>query len=154
MNETSELHTDQPGKKRQSADYWQSHIREKENSGLSQKEYCRRHGINYNAFQYWKQKLCKLKSKSSLTFVQVRNEGGAGAGAGVGVRAGLNVKSSFINSSCPQLPPSCAIRIWAGGYCIEVGNNFSAACLVELIRTLEALGKLGNLGNLSSLGSI
>jgi hypothetical protein len=148
MSEISELHTDQPGKKRLSADYWQAHFREKENSGLSQMEYCRRHGINYDAFQYWKQKLCKPKSKSSLTFVQVRNEGGAGAGAE------LNVKSSFINSGCPQLPPPCAIRIWAGGYCIEVGNNFSGACLVELIRTLEALGNLGKLGNLGSLGSI
>ncbi|MDQ1254921.1 MAG: hypothetical protein QG646_4191 [Euryarchaeota archaeon] len=148
MSEISEIHTDQPGKKtRLSADYWQAHFREKENSGLSQQEYCRRHGIKYDAFQYWKQKLCKPKSGSSMTFVQVRNEAGDGA------VAGLNFKSSVIDPGCPQLPPPpppppCAIRFWAGGYCIEVGNNFSAACLVELIRTLEALSNLGKLGGI------
>lgn len=140
MSEISEHYTDtdQPGKKRQSADYWQSHFREKESSGLSQMEYCRHHGIKYDAFQYWKQKLCKPNSKQSLTFVQVRNEDGGVAGAG------LNIKSSFINSSCPQLPSPCAIRFWAGGYCIEVSKNFSASCLVELIRTLEGMGTLSN----------
>jgi len=147
MSEISELHTDQPVKKtRLSAAYWQSHFREKENSGLSQMEYCRRHGIKYDTFQYWKQKLWhgwrKPKSESSLTFVQVRNESGDGA------VAGLNFKSSIINPSCPQLPPPLSIRFWAGGYCIEVGNNFSAACLVELIRTLEALSNLGKLGSI------
>ncbi|MCX6584615.1 MAG: hypothetical protein NT166_30965 [Candidatus Aminicenantes bacterium] len=142
MSEISELHNDQPGKKRLSVDYWQSHFREKENSGLSQTEYCQRHGIKYDAFQYWKQKLCKPKSESSLTFVQVRNEAGDGA------VAGLNFKSSIINPSCPQLPPPWSIRFWAGGYCIEVSNNFSAACLVELIRTLEALSNLGKLGSI------
>ncbi len=145
MSEISEHHTDtdtdQAVKKRQSADYWQSHFREKENSGLSQIEYCRHHGIKYDAFQYWKQKLCKPNAKSSLTFVQVRNE----------VEGGLNVKSSFINSSCPQLPSPCAIRFWAGGYCIEVSKNFSAACLVELIRTLEGMGTLGNIGSPRSI---
>jgi len=65
MSEIIEHHTDsdQPGKKRHSADYWQSHFREKENSGLSQMEYCRHHGIKYDTYQYWKQKLCKPKSK-------------------------------------------------------------------------------------------
>lgn len=143
MSEISELPTDQPGKKtRLSAAYWQTHFREKENSGLSQMEYCRCHGIKYDTFQYWKQKLCKPKSESNLTFVQVRNEGGDGA------VAGSNFKCSIIDQSCPQLPPPCAIRFWAGGYCIEVGNNFSAACLVELIGTLEALSNLGKLGSI------
>jgi hypothetical protein len=144
MSEIREVHNDQPGENRLPPDYWHSHFRDKENSGLSQAEYCRRHGIKYNAFQYWKQKVCKPKSSSSLTFVQVRE----GSVELERVGAELNFKSPIIHPSCAQLPPPCPIRFWAGGYCIEVGNNFSAACLVELIRTVESLGNLGSLGSI------
>ena len=58
MSEISEIHNDQSGEKRLSADYWNSHFRDKENSKLNQAEYFRRHG-KYDTFPYWKQKLYK-----------------------------------------------------------------------------------------------
>jgi hypothetical protein len=152
MSEIREVHNDQPGENRLFPGYWPAHFRDKKNSGLSQAEYCRRHGIKYNAFQYWKQKVCKPKSSSSMTFVQVRD--GAAAVELDSAGTELNFKSPLIQPSCPQLPPPYPIKFWVGGFCIEVGNNFSPTCLVELIRTLVTLGKVGKVGKVGPSGPL
>lgn len=36
---------------------WKAHIKACSRSGLSRKEYCRRHSLSYHAFYYWKKKL-------------------------------------------------------------------------------------------------
>ncbi|MFO7884184.1 MAG: IS66 family insertion sequence element accessory protein TnpA [Thermodesulfobacteriota bacterium] len=36
---------------------WKAHIKACSQSGLTRKEYCRRHSLSYHAFYYWKKKL-------------------------------------------------------------------------------------------------
>ncbi|HHD63892.1 MAG TPA: hypothetical protein ENK96_05930 [Desulfobulbaceae bacterium] len=47
------------GKKDSKQVFWKAHISAMDRSGLSLAEYCRRHGLSYNAFRYWRRKLGK-----------------------------------------------------------------------------------------------
>lgn len=38
-------------------EYWKSHIKAYQKSGLKQREYCRRHEISYWSFNSWKRRL-------------------------------------------------------------------------------------------------
>lgn len=61
-------------------DYWEKHIVQWEETGLSQSDYRAKHGLNQHVFSYWKKKLRpkeKLKSKrvpTSLVPVTIQPE--------------------------------------------------------------------------------
>lgn len=44
--------------------FWQKHIKGFESSGLSGAGYCRKEGINWDRFNYWKKSLSLRKSNS------------------------------------------------------------------------------------------
>ncbi|MFZ3067416.1 MAG: hypothetical protein WA253_04635 [Gammaproteobacteria bacterium] len=53
--------------------HWQIHIKQWEESGLSQKAYCTQSGINLNSFTYWRGKLLSsTEQKSKAEFVRIK----------------------------------------------------------------------------------
>ena len=46
--------------------FWQAHVRALGGSGLSRREYCRRHQLSYHALTYWVRKLRPAGPRSSL----------------------------------------------------------------------------------------
>lgn len=51
--------------------FWQSHIKQWVDSGLSQVSYCRQNGLRSNRFTYWKCKFKKERGMSELVPVQL-----------------------------------------------------------------------------------
>jgi hypothetical protein len=51
-------------------DFWKEQIEHWQQSGLSQTEYCRRHGLKRHRLAYWKKRF--LKAASDVSFVPVR----------------------------------------------------------------------------------
>ena len=49
---------------------WSDHIQAQSKSGLSQKAYCRQHGLKSNQFWYWKQKLVSAPDKTESEYRQ------------------------------------------------------------------------------------
>ncbi len=95
--------------------YWQSHISAWKQSGISQADFCRRHGLNIKIFGYWKRKLCSRPE--GVSFVPVA------------------IKPSHISS----VKSGALLRLIAGnGFSIEVGDGFNAATLRQLLDTIGA----------------
>lgn len=46
--------------------FWQAHVRALGGSGLSRREYCRRHHLSYHALTYWVRKLRPASPSASL----------------------------------------------------------------------------------------
>jgi hypothetical protein len=74
-------------KKTSRAAYWQKHISQWSESGLTQAEYCRRNKISAAVFHWWKRQLRKKSkaqkdSSTSMQFVEVHGVPSAHAGCG------------------------------------------------------------------------
>ena len=52
--------------------YWQPHISAWKQSGISQADFCRRHGLNIKIFGYWKRKLCSRPDGVSFVPVAIK----------------------------------------------------------------------------------
>jgi len=96
--------------------YWTSHIKAYDNSGLSMAEYCRRQGLSYHAFRYWKKKQENSPSVPVVPFVEIGR-----------------IK-----------PQSCTTKFCLkinlpGRYSIDVGDGFSSSTLARVISVLEEL---------------
>lgn len=48
------------------ARFWRAHVRALGGSGLSRREYCRRHHLSYHALTYWVRKLRPAGTRTSL----------------------------------------------------------------------------------------
>ena len=96
--------------------YWQPHISAWKQSGISQADFCRRHGLNIKIFGYWKRKLCR-RPDDGVSFVPV------------------TIKPSHISS----VKSGALLRLIAGnGLSIEIGDGFNPATLRLL---LDAIGQ-------------
>jgi hypothetical protein len=51
------MKTKQAIRRRESPEFWERHVRERETSGLSQSRYCQVNDLGIKSFQYWKRKL-------------------------------------------------------------------------------------------------
>ncbi len=94
--------------------FWQDHVKEWEQSGTSQADYCRRQDLNIKLFGYWKRKLCK-KPAAGLTFVPV------------------SIKPSQTTAVKPAATLRLVIR---GGSCIEIGDGFNQDTLRRVLDTV------------------
>lgn len=47
--------------------FWQAHVRALGGSGLSRREYCRRHHLSYHALTYWVRKLRPASPRAPLS---------------------------------------------------------------------------------------
>ncbi len=92
---------------------YQSHINAWKQSGISQSDFCRQHGLNIKIFGYWKRKLCSRPE--GVSFVPVA------------------IKPSHPAS----MKSGSSLRIVTGnGLSIEVGDGFNPATLRQLLDTI------------------
>ena len=95
--------------------YWQPHIKAWEESGISQADFCRQHGLNIKLFGYWKRKL--VRKSAGVSFVPV------------------SIKPSHTAS----MKSGSSLRlVTCKGLSIEVGDGFNPATLRML---LDAIGQ-------------
>jgi transposase len=96
---------------------WDKHILGWEESGITQTEYCRIHGLNAGQFTYWKSRLRRKSDNTSLVAVQI-NPDMFPAGAAGRSSLRLNLEN---------------------GLQIEIENDFDPSLLTVLIRTVRTL---------------
>lgn len=87
---------------------WERHMKAYESSGLSKKEYCKKHKLNFHTFDYWRSNLRKREKKEG--FVRV-------------------VRSS---------PGSSRVEIELGDMLIRVPEDFSEASLKTVLEVARA----------------
>jgi len=107
------------GKKDSKQVFWKAHISAMDKSRLSLAEYCRRHGLSYHAFRYWRRKL----------------------GKGVGTPVSLvPVPGEILQRDHHHTCNAADLRLkLKGRFTIEIGDGFSPVTLTRLVSTLEAL---------------
>ena len=99
-------------------EFWQNHISSCENSGLTQKEYCRKNGLAIQTSGYWKRKIRNkgfVSEKPRFYPLAVKQNGGE------------------------NIPGRILLSIQEGRFQIEIGENFNGTILKKLIVTLEQL---------------
>jgi hypothetical protein len=107
-------------KKTSRAAYWQKHISQRSESGLTQAEYCRRNKLSAAAFNWWKRHLRKRSktekdSSASMQFVEVHSVAPANVGRDETYEVGLS-----------------------RGRTIRVGRDFDSDVLKRLIAAVES----------------
>jgi len=103
--------------------FWKAHVRAHEKSGLSLAEYCRRQGLSYHAFRYWRKKLSRSSDDSKVALVEVGR---------FCVPGNRNIPAGSDSSS------DLRVRI-KGRYTVDVKDGFSASTLSRVITVLESL---------------
>lgn len=99
--------------------FWQKHIENSQNSGLSQTQYCLQNNLKANRFWYWKKRLIK-KDAQPLSLVQLQFP--------------KEALSSQVNNSFSKL------RLVVGNkFRIEVERDFDPVALQQLIQTVGRL---------------
>ena len=97
--------------------HWETRIRDWEQSGLRQTEYCRQNGLKIRNFGYWKRRL--NQSSTDVSFVS------------------LQVQSNIFQTACSS---AASLKVVLGrGQKIEVDKGFDPTTLKRLIYTLEGL---------------
>jgi hypothetical protein len=98
--------------------FWKKHIDAWRDGDLSQRQYCREHGLKYHRFIYWKEKFSATKAPSA----------------------------SLVEFSVPEMfrPPlhtqTSALKVAVGDtYKVEVDPGFDPATLKEILFTLGQL---------------
>jgi hypothetical protein len=97
--------------------YWQEHIERWRSSGMTQKDYCRKNGLKWSTFHYWRKRLQELSSPVSL--IQVALSPGRG---------------SRVGQDWPGL-----VLLIGDNYRVQVGDEFNPATLARLVQTLGHL---------------
>jgi hypothetical protein len=92
--------------------YWSEQIRLKRASGLSSAAYCREHGISYNKFYYWANKLTLAKPK----FTQL-----------------LPVKVNSGEMVSHSIDTKCTLKL-KGGHELKVHDQSVLPLLISLLR--------------------
>jgi hypothetical protein len=95
--------------------YWTEHIADWRASGLSQMDYCRKHGVSKSTFGLWKRKLAAAKNNTDAPVI-------------VPVSLG----------PIPEAPLSKPIRLSVGGYCLEIEAGFCKRTLRDLLSVLAS----------------
>ena len=52
------------------SDYWQQHFKDWQQSGLSQRDYCKQHNLTFSSFGYWRSRL-KANSTADSKLIPV-----------------------------------------------------------------------------------
>ena len=101
--------------------FWETHVNAWRRSWLSIPEYCRRQGLSYHAFRYWKHKLHHGTAGSQVSLVEIGRIAGASmAGSGRGRNYSLRLRID-------------------DRYTIEVGDGFSSSTLSRLLSVMGEL---------------
>lgn len=98
---------------------WREHVEGWSASGLSQAEYCRRHGISLSSFYYWKRRFDRRPPS-------------------VGERRIVPISFSGSSLSLPSAANPLIVHV-GSGFRIEIGGDFCPGILEKLIVALERL---------------
>lgn len=94
--------------------FWQTHVKALADSGLSRREYCRRHQLAYHALTYWVRKRAANNDVTQLSLVEV---------------------------ALPHRPPlhlgGSAFRLHLQCGLLEIGADFDQNALHRLLAVLE-----------------
>lgn len=101
---------------------WSKRIEGWKNSGLNQREYCRRENISACSFSHWKRRLEESPPSPGLTLIKLDTSD-----------PGLSPRRQYAP------PASSALRFWFKDFCIEVSEDFSPPVLSRLIDTLRSV---------------
>ena len=100
--------------------FYQRHLANWKNTGLSQAEYCRRNGLIRHRFGYWKKKL--FTEKGQVEF------------------AVLPVNLLEHNIPCIQDNVSSPLRLMVDSrFSLEIPDQFSQATLTKVLQVLQVL---------------
>ncbi len=98
--------------------HWLSHIKQWEDSKLSQQEYCTRTGINFNSFTYWRGKFLSSASiDAKAKFVRV--------------------KTAVNHVTHVDVPRSIQIKLLTG-HVVYIPSNLDVSEIAKLINLLGA----------------
>jgi methylphosphotriester-DNA--protein-cysteine methyltransferase len=91
------------------------HIKRWQKSGLTQTEYCRRNGLKWSTFHYWRKRLGS--TTQAVTLVQV--------------------PVGFCQESRRPVSGHGLTLLLRDRYKVEIGDDFNSATLIRLVETLE-----------------
>ena len=94
--------------------FWQAHVKALADSGLSRREYCRRHQLAYHALTYWVRKRAANNDVTQLSLVEV---------------ALLNRQPLRLGGPAFRLHLQCGL--------LEIDADFDPAALHRLLAILE-----------------
>ena len=104
------------------AAYWTKHIAFWHKSGLSQRAYCRRHGLSQSSLSYWQKRLGATDEVGVGSFVTI-------------VPVPLLASAQADMTTAPE-----PILVHVGNaFRIEIRGDFAAPVLEKLVRTLTRL---------------
>ena len=83
--------------------YWQHHVDNFQNSGLSRAQYCRDHELSYHVFKYWLTKLTDDVVPSKLVPVTLSSQANKQSGPGLAIRLPNGVHVSGIDNHSVDL---------------------------------------------------
>lgn len=92
---------------------WEPHIRGWKESGISQADYCRDHGLNIRVFGYWKRKLCRKSPEPGFVPVLIKPAGTVASRSDASLR--LIIREDM---------------------CVEIGDRFNPDTLRRLLSTV------------------
>ena len=109
--------------------FWDNHVKQWQNSGLSQSEYCRRNNIKEKAFGYHKVTRCGAdyppsNSKQSLELVALP----------INLSHDLPAQSS----ACCNIGSGISISLGTGAT-INIASSFDKKCLSEILHIVSEL---------------
>ena len=99
-------------------EFWRNHIQSCSQGNLSQKRYCKEHGLALSAFSYWKRQLAKSRETEAKFFPLMLQTPPATKNTHKGSGLSLYMKGDQ--------------------YRIELSEKFSLSCLKQLISVLES----------------
>jgi hypothetical protein len=109
--------------------FWSSHIASFKKSRLNRRDYCKAHGLSYDAFFYWRKKLKASSSNATPSCISELVELPS-------IPMKLNNSFFSLGSDCSN---SSAIRLSYREFSIELGNQFSPVALQNLLQVLLQL---------------
>jgi hypothetical protein len=122
--------------------FWQEHIQRWRESGSSQIDYCREHGLKETAFTYWKGKLTQAGSVVSGRSAVFDTSPISLVPVGVKMNVEPEPSPQAITprpATAQSVVPKPLVVVVDGHYRIEVSGDFESATLGKLVSTLRQL---------------
>ncbi len=98
---------------------WQAHVKAQAESGLNRSEYCKQHGLSYDAMTYWRRKLTGNKQTGKTAML---------------VPIAMEAISSRRRA---QWCPTALQILLPGNVAVAVNDDFSSTTLTRLLSVLE-----------------
>lgn len=119
--------------------FWMAQLRAWQESGLTQAEFCLRHGLEVNTFGTWKHRLARreLEPSEDLGVAHCGHEESAVRLVAVRIRPEMAAPAFVPGPTASSNAPLTLVT--TGGYRIEVGDGFAPDTLARLLATLERL---------------